>query len=331
MVRENEISSQFGFEIYGMSPKKGIYYLRTSKGEKCLKKISYGPQKLLYIYKAKEHVINNGFKRIDQNMLTPEGTPYALVNDDVYVVTQWIDGRECDFHNEEELKIAARTLGKFHQSARNFKYEEGVRVRNDIGRLPGTMEKRMYNLNKMRSMARKNKRKTEFDMLYLTNVDFYVKLAQEALSYMDMEGYYKVCNLAISDDVLCHHDYTYHNILIDKNNEGYIIDFDYCKSEIQVYDVTTLLIKSLKRLEWSVESMQQVISAYESVRPISKDEFSVICTLLKFPQRFWRLANRYYYKQENWGEDTFIKKLKEILDEREQFMNCVNSFDKIVF
>ena len=62
---------------------KGVYYLKTNKGERCLKKINYGPQKLLFVYGAKEHLIKNGFESVDRYFLNNEGEPYALVNEDL--------------------------------------------------------------------------------------------------------------------------------------------------------------------------------------------------------------------------------------------------------
>lgn len=325
MVRETEISTQFGFKIYEMIPMKGVYLIKTDKGNKCLKKISYGTQKLMYIYKAKEHIISNGFDKIDKNYLTPEGAPYAFVNDDIYVVTNWIDGRECDFKKEEDLKRAAETLARFHLCARGFTPDEDTKVRSDIGKLTNTLDKRLATLNKMRDTARKNKRKTEFDMLYLSNVDFYLKLSKEAMKSLDLESYKKVCSDALSEKVLCHHDFTYHNILFEDNGNSYVIDFDYCKWEMQIYDVATLLIKSLKRLNWDMNSGKLVLEAYSNINPVSKQELNILKTLLVFPQRFWRLANRYYYKEAGWSEASFVKKMKEIIDEREEYMNFISS------
>jgi CotS family spore coat protein len=327
MVRETEISTQFGFKIYEMLPMKGVYLIKTDQGNKCLKKINYGTQKLMYIYKAKEHIIKNGFDKIDRNILTPEGAPYAFVNDDIYVVTDWIEGRECDFKKEEDLKRAAETLARFHLCARGFTPDEETKVRSDIGKLPNTLEKRLTTLNKMRDLARKNKKKNEFDILYLSNVEFYLKLSKEAMKFLDMESYKKVCSDALSDKVLCHHDFTYHNILFDDNGNSYVIDFDYCKWEMQIYDVATLLIKSLKRLNWDNKHAQLILDSYNAIKPISKHEYNILKTLLIFPQRFWRLANRYYYKEAGWSEASFIKKMKEIIDERESYMNFLSNFD----
>lgn len=157
MVRETEISLQYQLKIHEMIPKRGVYLLKTDKGNKCLKKIGYGQQKLMYLYSAKEKIIRNGFDKLDRYVLTPEGLPYATVNEDLYIMTEWIDGRECDFKNEEELMCSARALAEFHKAARGYIADETIKTRNDIGKLPSTFEKRYHTLNKMRDIARKRK------------------------------------------------------------------------------------------------------------------------------------------------------------------------------
>lgn len=116
MMREFEIERQFDIKIEVIRPNKGIYYLKTNKGERCLKRINFGAQKLLFVCGAKEHLINNGFTGVDKYYVNTEGEPYALVNEDLYTLTEWIQGRECDFHNIDEVEIAARGLAKLHRS-----------------------------------------------------------------------------------------------------------------------------------------------------------------------------------------------------------------------
>ena len=42
MMREFEIERQFQIKIDIIKANKGIYYIKTNKGERCLKKINYG-------------------------------------------------------------------------------------------------------------------------------------------------------------------------------------------------------------------------------------------------------------------------------------------------
>ena len=39
-MREFEIERQFDIKIEALKANKGVYYLKTNKGEKCLKKIN---------------------------------------------------------------------------------------------------------------------------------------------------------------------------------------------------------------------------------------------------------------------------------------------------
>ena len=47
---------------------------------------------------------------------------------------------------------------------------------------------------------------------------------------------------------------------------------------------------------------------------------------LQFPQRYWRLANRYYYNEVNWGQNTFASKLESIINEQDKFLDFLEKF-----
>lgn len=208
--------------------------------------------------------------------------------------------------------------------------EDNLKVRCDVGKLPYTLEKRMRTLKKMKDMASKNKKKTEFDLLYLSSVDNFYEIAKKSYESLNQESYKKVSEKSLEDKVLCHHDYTYHNILINNNRDVYLVDFDYMKSEVQVYDLSTLMIKTLKRVDWSLEYAKTILNEYNFIRELTKEEKDVLKTLLMFPQRFWRLANRYYYKEATWTEATFTKKIKEIIEEKDKYLEFINKLDEIL-
>lgn len=326
MMREFEIERQFDIKIEVIKANKGIYYLKTNKGERCLKKINYGPQKLLFVCGAKDHLINNGFKGVDKYYLNIDGEPYALVNEDLYTLSEWLDGRECDFHNIEEVKIAARTLAKMHEASKGYDPPENSKLKSDLGRWPHLMAKRIKSLDKMRDMVRKKNNKNNFDLLYLKSMEFYKEIGKRALSTLENSNYIELCQVAENDKNFCHHDYTYHNIIIDKNEEVNIIDFDYCKREIRTFDISNFMTKVLKRVNWDMNFARAIIESYNEVAQLSEGEYNVLFAYLQFPQRYWRLANRYYYNEVNWGQNTFASKIEAIIKEQEQFLGFLESF-----
>jgi len=329
MMREFEIERQFDIRIESIKPNKGVYLLKTNKGMRCLKRISYGIQKLCFVYGAKEHLINNGFTHVDKYTLNIQGEPYALVNEDIYTLSDWIDGRECDFHNDEDIKKAAKALAYMHLASKGYDPPENSKLKSDLGRWPHLMQKRVKALEKMREMARKKNRKGDFDLNYIKSIEFYKELGKRAIKVLDDSDYIGICKTTEEEKSFCHHDYTYHNIIIDKENNINIIDFDYCKREVRTYDIANFITKVLKRREWNIEFAKLIIDAYNEVNQLTEEEYRVLFAFLIFPQRFWRLGNRFYYNEVNWGTNTFNKKILGLIGEQEQYIKFIDEFKKV--
>lgn len=325
-MREFEIERQFGIKIEQIKANKGVYYLKTDKGERCLKKINYGPQKLLFVYGAKEHLRKNGFNNLDKYYLNINGEPYALVNEDLYTLSEWLDGRECDFHNIEEVKIAANTLAKLHEASKGYDPPENSKLKSDLGRWPHLMEKRIKSLDKMRDMIRKKSIKNDFDMLYLRSMEFYKEIGKKALATLKESDYYELCMRAENEKSFCHHDFTYHNIILSDNMDVHVIDFDYSKREVRTFDISNFMIKVLKRVDWNLDFADAIMESYNSVSELRTEEYKVLYAYLQFPQRYWRLANRYYYNEVNWGQNTFTGKLGSIIEEQDKYLEFLESF-----
>ncbi|MBY7026745.1 MULTISPECIES: CotS family spore coat protein [Clostridium] len=326
MMREFEIERQFDIKIETIKANKGVYYLKTNKGERCLKRINYGPQKLLFVYGAKEHLVKNGFDNLDRYYLNVNDEPYALVNEDLYTLSEWLEGRECDFRNIDEVKVAAKTLAGMHEASKGYDPPENSKLKSDLGRWPHLMEKRTKSLDKMKDIIRKKNIKNDFDMIYLKSMEFYRDLGKQALQTLKESNYYELCMVAEQEKTFCHHDFTYHNIIIDNNEKPHIIDFDYCKREVRTFDISNFMIKVLKRVDWNIDFAKAIIEAYNSVCKLRDDEYKVLYAYLQFPQRYWRLANRYYYNEVNWGQNTFTNKLSSIIDEKDKFLSFLNEF-----
>lgn len=327
MMREFEIERQFDIKIESIKPNKGVYQLKTNKGVRCLKKISYGTQKLLFVYGAKEHLYNNGFENIDRYYLNTEGKAYALVNEDIYTLSEWIEGRECDFYNDDDLVLATKALASFHIASKGYEPSENSKLKSDLGRWPHLMEKRIKSFDKMKEMVRKKKNhKSDFDLSYIKSVDYYKSLGKKALSILNDSNYYNLCKDTEEEKSFCHHDFTYHNIILGEDNKVSVIDFDYCKRELRTFDLANFMIKVLKRREWNFDIAKAIIDNYNEVSPLKEDEYKVLYAFLIFPQRYWRICNRYYYNEVNWVQNTFNKKMEELIAEQDKFELLMKSF-----
>lgn len=328
MMREFEIERQFDLKIEEIKPSKGIYFLKTDKGKMCLKKVSYGIQKLIFIYGAKEHLINNGFKNVDRFYLNIDGNPYAIVNEDIYTLSQWINGRECDFLNIDEVKKSSEVLANLHISSKGYEPPEHSKLKSDLERWPIIMNKRIKSFDKMREMARKKGTKNDVDMFYIKNYEFYKELAKEAYKVFEVSTYYDICKEVDEEKSFCHHDYTHHNIIIDSENEFNVIDFDYCKREVRSYDIANFITKSLKKNNWDINLCKDIIESYDKILKLRYEDIFLIYGFLLFPQRFWRISNRYFYNDTLLRHNVFLNNFENLVQEKEGCMDFLDKFKK---
>ncbi len=71
----------------------------------------------------------------------------------------------------------------------------------------------------------------------------------------------------------------------------------------------------MRKCEWDISKTELIIDSYNSVEPLSADEMAVMKIILKFPQKFWRVVNRYYNSRRSWSERSFVARLQEVIEE----------------
>lgn len=59
------------------------------------------------------------------------------------------------------------------------------------------------------------------------------------------------------------------------------------------------------------------------------DEFLVMKYILQFPQKFWRVANRFYNSRRSWSEKSFVSRLQEVVDEIEYHKQFIERYEDI--
>jgi CotS family spore coat protein len=135
-----------------------------------------------------------------------------------------------------------------------------------------------------------------------------------------------LCQKAEDEKGFCHHDYTYHNIVIDNQDNYNVIDFDYCILDINLHDLSSLLIRRMKNGKWDMENAIQILESYGSVRKIQERDIPIMAAFMEFPQDYWQLGIQYYWEGPLKSEDFFIKKLNKIYEDREEKQEFIEEF-----
>lgn len=323
---EKEISINYGLEVKSLSPYKDMSTVVTSSGRKVLKRIPFSTERIKFVHGAKEHLARNSFDNVDRFLCTLSGDPYFIYNNSCYTLVDFIDGRESSFDNDNDVKIAAKVLARMHRASRGFLVTEGCKVQDELGKMPCYFEKRLEDIKKMRKQARKGK--TRFDEMFLQYSNYFIKVGARTLEELALSDYASLVEKTRKEALFCHHDYTHHNIIMGGENV-IVTNFDYCCYELRVYDIANFIRRKMRKCDWDISKTELILECYNSVEPLSREELSVMGIILQFPQKFWRVVNRYYNSRRSWSERSFVSRLQEVIDEIapfEEFIKRYQSF-----
>ena len=321
---EKEISRLYNLCVEKIYPVKNYYVIETPEGNKILKNMNFSPERIMFVHGAKEHLYNNGFKNIDRYLCTKEEKPFGLINGEYYTVREEIKGRECDLNRMEDVIRVSKTLAMLHKASKGYVPPQNSLIRDDLGNMPVYFNKRLEEIKRAKKIAQREKGK--FDYLILKYIDYFYELGQDAVNKINLSGYTEIVDRCRKEKSFCHHDYSHCNILCGEG-EISVINFDFCSFEIKMYDVVNLLRRKLRKCNWDVKEAKIIIDAYTSVEPITQEEFDVMKIMLQFPQKFWRVINKYYNSRRSKRGKSFMHRFNEVIEEIEYQKEFLKEFE----
>lgn len=314
---------QFGFEIYNVMPLRKAFLLSTDKGDKILKKINYTLEEFNFVVSILEYIKKN-FNRVVNFVKTADGKNYCIENGEMYCVMDMIEGKECEFANPVDVSIAALGLGELHKASEGYRTK--LANQNYCGALIENIKRKKDEILFFNKISNLYEVKTEFDDIFIQNVEYYVKRIDETIEVLKKSQYYKLCS---EEDkiVICHHDLAHHNIIIN-DGKAYFIDFDYAVIDLKVHDICNLIIKAVKNFDYSLNNAIIVLDNYCKVNTLNKNELEVLYGLLSVPEDFYNISKDYYTRRKEWTKEVFIRKFNEKVSQEKSRIDFLNEFKR---
>lgn len=320
-----ELAKAYSIEITECNPHQNVWCLSTSLGKKCLKKVNYSGQDASFIWLATENLNKNGFKRFNRFVLTKDKKPYFEINDQIYILTDWINGWESSYTDHNELQIAAQTLSEMHLASQGFKTPDFSRQRIKWGYWIDNFAERRTELIAFKAKAAG--KESFFDKLFFMYADIHIAQAEKALSMLNNSTYQELVKKESPLLGFCHHDYAHHNIIIDQS-QAFLIDFDYLICDLRCHDLASLMLRAIKDNEWQTQYAEVALRAYADCVALYPGEKNVIYGFLTFPQDFWQ-AGYTYYVERNRSKERMDKKIKSCLTATNARIKCLRELAEI--
>lgn len=320
------VQDTYGLQIQYIEKIKNVYKISCDDKQYCLKVIKYDLGHFLFILSAIKHLQNNKFKHIPKIIKTKDDMDYINLQGCYAYLTNWITSRQCNYDNPVDVLIAASKLAELHKKSHGFDVTENMNPRIGWFKWPETFNTRKNEILDFKKRIDKKDKKTEFDKIYLNAMEEELDRAERSIENLIRSNYLEIMNKEIARKGFCHHDYANHNVLIGTGGEVNIIDFDYCMLDTHLHDLSSLLLRRMKNGKWSINNCIFIIDAYNSVNSVKRDEIPVMAAFMEFPQDYWQIGIQYYWEEQPWEEEFFLKKLKKILEDRDEKQDFVDQF-----
>jgi spore coat protein I len=273
---------------------KTVWKVKARQGHLCLKRLRQTYDKALFSVNAQIYIYKCG-GNVPQVIPDRENQPIVRYNDQLFVLYEWLQGKDLNFNNSADFKMAVTGLAGFHAASRGYKPCEGARISTKLAKWPEQYESMNRRMTAWKEAAKKESKNSSSGS-YLNCIDGMLELAGIALELLDKTDYKELTGSSSQSIVLCHQDYgTGNAILTDKG--VFVIDLDGVTYDLPARDLRKIIGKQAEnKNDWNKSNLKSIISWYDSVNPISRKEREILYADLMFPHWFFGLVKNRFDK-----------------------------------
>ncbi len=308
--RAVNVLENYDMEVIRTFKGRGTIICETNNGYRVLKEYKGSAEKLELLELLQEKVSET--IRTDRLVRNKEGELSCKDGDGtIYIVKEQLDGRECNYKNEEEILQAFRTMARLHKK---MCYIGEMAQSLPIYYYVDEMEKHTKECKHARNYLRKLKIKSDFERALLKEYNYFMKQAEDMVKRAKEENREEYDTYVRTNGFFCHGDYQYHNVIFSKN-ETAVINLEHFALDSGVRDFYLLFRKISEKTDWSLSLGERMLDAYQSNRAFSKTELRQLYDRLAYPDKFWKIVNFYYNSKKSWIPDKNMEKLENLVSQ----------------
>ena len=311
-----EVYEAYDMQIESIGRGRGAIILRTDKGIRQITSLSGTDERLQQEKDFKDKMYDKGFCYIDR--VIPNVDDEIVTCDrygNPYVCREYFEGRECSFSNIRDLEKAVLNLALLHKAGRELYIEEGSRP---LLKMPGNLDRKVRELRRIRNFIRDRNKKNDFEILYIKSFDYFFEQAEKCLELYCL--HFKCDERWIG---YCHGSYNYHSVMFC---DGYIAttNFDRFHVGYQLMDLYQFLRKTMEKNKYDIEVARDILSAYNQMMHLSREDYEFIYLMYSFPEKFWKISNRYMNTRKSYISPVLVEKLQKVIEDDQEKLKILS-------
>ena len=220
---------------------KTVWKIKSNNNLFCLKRLKHTYDKALFSVNAQNYIKNSGgnvpgiIKDKNNNLI-------VKINDELFVLYEWLYGRDLAFNNIKDFEEAITGLAKFHMFSKGYVPPSDSKISTKLGKWPNQYASMRKKIISWKSIA-EEKQEISIYKTFLKYCDDISNLSDKALEFLESSSYKELTSEKSSSIVLCHQDYGKGNALLTK--EGvYVIDLDGVTFDLPCRDLRKIIGKT---------------------------------------------------------------------------------------
>lgn len=324
-----ELLEHYELDIAHIYRGRGAWICHTDQGCKLIREYKNAPLKLEGELEIKKKLRERGFFYIDQIIKNKEGALYTKDEEGVaYIVTDWYEGKECSTRDSRDILRAVATMAGLHRVLSKMQLEPEIHKSFQRDNVQYQIEKRMKEFRTIRNYIGHKGKKNMFDRRFMEVYEgFYIQGEEAKMRFLNV-GYNQIYKKICEEEGLCHGAMNQHNICMCRDFIA-ILRFDQMHFEIPIYDLYVFMRKILEKNHWNQNLGKEMITTYHQIRAITSEEYEILYAMFLFPEKLWKIGNRYHNTRKSWLSMNNMDKLEKVIREREErnhFLEMMSKF-----
>lgn len=317
------VLEQYEIKVTNTRKGRGAVICETEQGMMILRELTTSRKKIDIQGRLLQQIDCTGRIKADKLVKNKEDSFVSYDRDETpYVLKEWFDGKECDAKSEQEVLAATRNLAKLHNIMCSFSLVEEEKQGFTEENLIEEFERHNRELKKVRTFIRNKRRKSEFEIKFTENFNYFFEQGEKVLEQLKASAYAEIAEVSYKKGLVCHGDYNHHNIIMMKR-EIATTNFERSYLGVQIADLYHFMRKIMEKHNWNQIIGRNMLDQYRSIRPIENEELYHLSLRLSYPEKFWKIANHYYNTNKAWIPGKNIEKLEALASQnkaREYFL-----------
>nr|WP_263327394.1 CotS family spore coat protein [Neobacillus sp. Marseille-Q6967] len=303
-------------EIYLLSykGKKAVWSIETDVGEVIMKKVPFDENHIKFMVHAIDYLRDNGI-RTPGVFKTDSGEGYVKVDGEYFVVFEAVHGRQPEYKHEDELLMILRGMASFHKASKGIESPTEEFPSFLLTEWKLDWQRRYDRLLMWKEQRSQAADKNEFDQLFLTHVDTFLKHCETSISMLNNPHFDQWVEETKVTKTLCHQDFAAGNLAIGSDGHLYVYDMDSLTVDLPIRDMRKILNKVMKKsAAWDLEVMIKMMKAYQEVNPLTKEQYHILAAEIQYPHLFYGQVSKYYDNREaKWPFQKHVSRLNEMI------------------